>query len=123
MNLKTLLLRQIHPAFVQQDKVTSQAFRPTPKDEQLLSVDNADKIKPIDAWNRFVDNPQCKSIGVLAVSNEECASLELEVIEDAKPYPEHCSISFNGLSNGQINKKAKILRSYAENRDWLHKVD
>ena len=38
MNSKTILLRQIHPIWIQQGRVTSQAFRPTPKDENKLSV-------------------------------------------------------------------------------------
>ena len=43
MTPDTLLLRQIHPGFIQGGRVTSQAFRPTPKDEFLLSVDNGDR--------------------------------------------------------------------------------
>jgi hypothetical protein len=38
MTPETLLLRQIHPSFVQAGRVTSQAFRPTPKDGSLLSI-------------------------------------------------------------------------------------
>lgn len=122
MNNNTLLLRQIHPAFIQQDKVTSQAFRPTPKDEKLLSVDNGDQIQATASWNRFVENPQCQSAGVMAVSFEECRSQELPVEQDGKPYPEHCSINFNDLSNGQVNKKAKKLKAYAEARSWLFRI-
>lgn len=121
MNNNTLLLRQIHPAFIQQDKITSQAFRPTPKDEKLLSVDNGDKVQAAEAWARFVVNPQCQSVGVMAVSYQECSNEDLKVIEDGAPYPEHCSIDFNNLSNGQINRKSKELRFYAEQRDWIYK--
>ena len=121
MNNNTLLLRQIHPAFMQQDKITSQAFRPTPKDEKLLSVDNGDKVSAAEAWARFIENPQCQSAGVMAVSYQECTSEALNVIEDGMPYPEHCSIEFSDLSNGQINKKSKKLKSYAEKRDWIYK--
>jgi hypothetical protein len=38
LNDTTLLHRQINPSWVQQGRVTSQAFRPTPKDESKLSV-------------------------------------------------------------------------------------
>lgn len=121
MNPNTLLLRQIHPAFIQQEKITSQAFRPTPKDEKLLSVDNGDAVTATKAWGRFVQNPQCQSVGVMAVSCAESKSQQLNVIEDGTPYPEHCSIDFNNLTNGQISKKSKKLKSYAEQRDWLFK--
>lgn len=49
----TLMLRQIHPNFIQNGRVTSQAFRPTPKDESRLSVDNGDMITPEACWKRF----------------------------------------------------------------------
>jgi len=38
MTENTLLLRQVHPSFVQDGKITSQVFRPTPKDENKLSM-------------------------------------------------------------------------------------
>lgn len=122
MNPTTELLRQIHPIFVQQGKVTSQAFRPTPKDENMLSVDNGDKVSPDDALKRFINNPECSSVGVMAVTLQECQSQSLPVVEDAIPYPEHCSIDFSAQSKGQIKKKAKLLRGYAEKRDWLFRV-
>lgn len=122
MTPETLLLRQIHPSFIQQGRVTSQAFKPTPKDENKLSVDNGDLIKPSDSWQRFINNPQCKSDGVMAITAQECTNEVLVVIEDANPYPEHCSIDFYGLSNAQISKKAKTLKMHAENRGWQYKA-
>ena len=60
MDPNTLLLRQVHPSFVQAENVsaqvfytlmqglavTSQVFKPTPKDENQLSVYNGDKFTP-----------------------------------------------------------------------------
>ena len=54
MNSQTLLLRQIHPSFIQQGRVTSQAFRPTPKDEMKLSVYDGDQMTPEEAFEHFV---------------------------------------------------------------------
>ncbi|WP_297505020.1 hypothetical protein [Ferrovum sp.] len=115
----TLLLRQIHPGFVQDGRVTSQAFRPTPKDEFHLSVDNGDTISPETAWIRFNDTQSCKSVGVQAVSKAECDMETLRVIADGIPHPEHCSIDFTGFDRKTIEKKAKYLRSQAEKRGWL----
>lgn len=115
----TLLLRQIHSSFVQNGRVTSQAFRPTPKDEFCLSVDNGDRMTPEAAWRRFTANPACKSVGVQAVTHAECEALTLTVIEDGQPYPEHCSIDFSGFDKTTIEKKAKLLRKDAEMRGWL----
>lgn len=122
MNPDTLLLRQVHPSFVQQDRITSQVFRPTPKDENLLSVDNGDMISPVDSWKRFISNPSCQSAGVMAVSFAETEQANLAVIEDGTPYPEHCSIDFSDLSGGEIAKKAKKLKIAAEEKGWLHQA-
>lgn len=119
MTPDTLLLRQIHPSFIQDGRVTSQAFRPTPKDEFLLSVDDGDRINAETSWQRFTATPACKSIGVQAVSVAECAAQELPVIEDGQPHPEHCSVDFTTFDKKAIEKKAKLLRSQAETLGWL----
>lgn len=118
MKPDTLLLRQIHPNFVQQGRVTSQAFRPTPKDENLLSVDDGDRISAAKAFARFTAAPNCRSAGVMAVAQAECAALELPVIGDGKPYPEHCSIDFAGCSPNERDRKAKRLAHGAQERGW-----
>lgn len=118
MRLETLLLRQINPAFVQDGRVTSQAFRPTPKDEHRLSVDNGDRIQPDAAWERFVTNPVCSSVGVMAVSHAECESQSLPVIEDGDPHPEHCSIDFSSFDKRDIECRAKHLSRQAQARGW-----
>ncbi len=122
MTLETPLLRQVNPSFVQEGRVTSQVFRPTPKDQDALSVDNGDMISPQDAWQRFVDLPNCRSVGVLAVCKKECDEQELPVIEDGIPFPEHCSIDFVGFTKSATEKKAKILKILAERRGWLHQA-
>lgn len=90
----TLLLRQIHPTFTQNGRVTSQAFRPTPKDEHQLSVDNGDMVSPENSWKRFSSQPECTSSGVMAISQHECAACDLQVVEDGVSYPEHCYLDF-----------------------------
>ena len=123
MTPDTLLLRQIHPAFVQAGRVTSQAFRPTPKDQSLLSVDNGSRISAAAAWQRFTAAPHCQSAGVQSVSCGECAQQNLPVHEDGTPYPEHCSIDFSGCNNSAAVKKSQKLRVLAEQRGWLFKAD
>jgi hypothetical protein len=122
MTLETPLLRQVNPSFVQEGRVTSQVFRPTQKDQDALSVDNGDMISPQDAWQRFVDQPKCRSAGVLAVCKKECDDQELPVAEDGVPFPEHCSIDFTGFTKSETERKAKILKTLAERRGWLYKA-
>ncbi len=119
MTPATLLLRQIHPSFVQDGRVTSQAFRPTPKDEFLLSVDDGDRVSAESCWQRFTTSAACKSIGMQAVSMAECAAQELPVIEDGAPHPEHCAIDFKAFDKKTVEKKSKLLRAKAETRGWL----
>lgn len=122
MTPDTLLLRQIHPSFVQDGRVTSQAFRPTPKDEFLLSVDDGDRVNAEACWQRFIASPACNSIGVQAVSLAECTTQELPVIEDGAPHPEHCSVDFTAFDKKVIEKKSKLLRAQAETRSWLFRA-
>jgi hypothetical protein len=119
MSPETVLLRQINPSFVQAGRVTSQAFRPTPKDEQCLSVYDGDKIQAHAAWAHFTKNPVCHSVGVLAVSHAECDAEELPVIADGVPFPEHCYVDYSGFDKKAIEKKAKVLSRLAQLRGWL----
>jgi len=122
MESETLLLRQINPNFIQQGRITSIAFRPTTKDEYLLSVEDGSRISARASWERFTKTPNCNSVGVMAVSFAECTQQELPIIEDGEPFPEHCSIDFSNLTRGLVEKKAKFLAKYAVERDWLYKA-
>jgi len=116
---ETLLLRQIHPSFVQNGRPTSQAFRPTPKDEWLLSVEDGSRIQPTASWERFTASADRRSAGVMAITPAECSAEALPVIEDGMPFPEHCSVDFSSLTMNSVEKKAKILTRHAVKRDWL----
>jgi hypothetical protein len=116
----TLLLRQIHPGFVQQGRVTSQVFRPTPKDENRLSVYDGDRIEPQRAWQHYTTVLCLESAGVMAVSNAECGELDLPVAPDPDPFPEHVVIDFSGLGKSAVENAAKKLRVRAETRGWLY---
>lgn len=123
MREQTVLLRQIHPHFFQAGRITSQAFRPTPKDDSYLSVDNGDHVQARAAWERFTAHVLCTSIGVAGVSLAQCQEQNLPVIEDGNPYPEHCSIDFSGLEKKEVERKAKILSRQAQDRGWLFFAD
>ena len=119
MTLDTLLLRQVHPSFIQSGRVTSQVFRPTPKDENQLSVYDGDRMQPLTAWQHFTVTPGCRSAGVMAVTYTECTAEQLPVTADGVPFPEHVSIDFSAFSKNEIEKKAKVLTRQAQARGWL----
>ena len=122
MTVDTLLLRQIHHGFVQNGRVTSQAFRPTPKDEDQLSVDRGDMITPEASWRRFCLQPDCSSAGVMAISNGECSTCGVSVIQDGDPYPEHCYLDFAPFSRKESEKIGKKLAASAHTRGWLYEA-
>jgi hypothetical protein len=122
MNDQTLLLRQVHPSFVQAGRITSQVFRPTPKDENQLSVYDGDQIVAEAAWKHFTNEPTCSSAGVMAVSHSQCVELALAIIADGVPFPEHASIDYSAFAKSDIEKKAKVLKGYAQARGWLYQA-
>lgn len=115
----TMLLRQVHPSFIHAGKVSSQVFRPTPKDEAKLSMYNGDKITPEAAFEHFTKKLGFASNGVLGLEKQECVEQNLAVIDDAFPFEEHCSLDFSGLPKKEVEKIAKVLKLRAEKRGWL----
>lgn len=121
MNSETLLLRQIHPRFVQRDRVTSQAFTPRWTDGNRLSVYDGDQIQPEAAWRHYTAEQSLQSAGV-TVSVAECTALELPVRADPEPFPQHAVVDFGGLGRNAINRAAKRLRDAATRRGWRYRA-
>ncbi|MDY0227447.1 MAG: hypothetical protein RBR38_11550 [Desulfomicrobium apsheronum] len=123
MNNKTILYRQIHPKFIQNGRVTSQAFRPTPKDENKLSVYDGDMIKPYDSFLHYTAELNLSSQGVMGIATVECESCGLTVTPDPEEFQEHVLIDYSSFSNGRTTQISKELRNYAESRDWLFRIE
>ena len=123
MTDNTLLHRQVHPSWVQQGRVTSQVFRPTPKDEKKLSVYDGDKFTAPKAWEHFTSVLTLRSIGVLAVSVAECKSLELTPSPDEKTFSGHALIDFSAHTESKIVGKSKFLKAHAQTRGWLYQAE
>lgn len=122
MTETTLLLRQIHPSFVQAGFATSQAFRPTPKDQSKLSVYDGDQIGAEASWLHYTTQLQLKSIGTMAVMIAECAAENLPAQADPKPFPEHAVIDFSELTDKECRARSKRLQAKALARGWLHQA-
>lgn len=124
MDADNKLFRQVHPSFVQGDSVSSQVFssqtfKPTPKDENRLSVYNEALFTAKESFEHFLEQGYI-SAGVVGVSKKECDAENLPVNEDNIPFEGHCSIDYNGLGAGCIKKKAKKLKNYATKRGWVY---
>lgn len=121
----THLYRQVHPNWYVKQRVSSQAFTATKKDCGKLSVDNGDKINPDQSYHDHTVNRNLKSVGVLAVTGQECMSLDLPVSPD--PVPGHLShtlidLSDATLSNSERKTKERELLAAARKRGWQHTV-
>jgi hypothetical protein len=121
LQVETLLLRQVHPSFVQEGRFSSQAFVPTKKDEGKLSVYHGGLMQPEPAWKHYTTELQKESVGVIAVTVAECDAEQLPSEHDCALFPEHCFIDFRdpGLSKSAIKKKAESLATHARSRGWL----
>jgi hypothetical protein len=121
MNNETLLFRQVNPTWVQQGKITSQVFRPTPKDKKQLSAYDGDQITAENSWMHFTNELCNSSVGVMGLTVGECQQQQLNTIPDAKTYPEHVLIDFTTHdTEKKIKTISKQLRSFADSRGWLY---
>ena len=122
MNDETLLLRQVHPGFVRNERVTSQAFTPRSSDGNRLSVYDGDQIQPEAAWRHYTTQQSLESAGVMAVTLAECEASDLPARSDPDPFPEHAVIDFSLLGRNAISRAAKRLRDAATRRGWCYRA-
>lgn len=119
----TLLLRQIYPSFVQNGFPTSQAFRPTPKDDSVLSVYDGDLISADRAFVHYTSTRILASVGVVAVSVDECSAEGLPSRPDPlNDFPEHAVVDFTGYTDKECYNKSKKLQAKARARGWQHQA-
>lgn len=122
-----LLFRQIHRNFIQNGvvstqafTVTSQAFKPTPKDQNKLSMYDSEKFSAEESYLHYTDLGH-SSFGVLALSENECIEESLFIEYDNYPFDGHTSIDFSNISSkNQVEKVAKKLRNKAISRNWQY---
>ncbi|GMU43727.1 MAG: hypothetical protein IT479_01085 [Xanthomonadales bacterium] len=121
MNDDTLLLRQVHPQFLKDDQLTSQAFFPFPKDNGRLSVYDGDQISAEASYRHYTEALGFQSQGVWAVSGAESAGVGLAHVPDPlTESPAHAVIDFGQRPEKECRKLAKRLRDHAVQRGCLH---
>lgn len=123
MTPETLLLRQVHPNWIREGRITSQVFRPTPKDKKQLSMYDGNQVTAREAHAHYTQQLELSSVGVMAVTVAECQQQELPVVPDPVPFPAHVVIDFHAFSNAEIKTKAKHLTRAARLRGWQYHAD
>lgn len=123
---KELLFRQVHPAFMRDGRPSSQAFKPTRKDQGKLSVSRSSMTTPEDAFAHHTVRLGFPSAGTWAVSVEECSQQDLLVYPDPIlsppeeiPDPSHAFVEFSGFSGSQVDVKGVRLARAAHERGCL----
>jgi len=116
------LYRQLSPAWRHGDRVTSQLFKPTKKDEGQLSTDRSSKTTAEGAYEAHVAL-DLVSIGVYGVTvGEVNIRASLDAFDDPRPpeKPNHAYIAMEHLSRGEVDAAAGLLRDLAVDRGVLH---
>lgn len=119
-----LLHRQVHPSFLQKGRVSSQAFRPTPKDEGMLSVSRGSLSSAEEAYLLYTGDKGLESVGVWSVTVGECAAVALHAFHDPVtepvPDPAHSFVDFRDATTSGTEKCSKRLAAFARARGCQH---
>lgn len=122
-----LLFRQVHPSFMRDGRPSSQAFRPTPKDEGKLSVARGSLTTAAAAYELHTVGLELRSAGTWAITVGECRGQSLAVVADpiASPParvadPAHALVDFAPHSKNQAEAKGARLARQAVERGRLH---
>ncbi len=120
--MRDLLFRQVHPGWLDGEQPSSQAFRPMPKDNGLLSIYLGSLTTPELSYKHYTEKLKFESAGVWAVSIAEVEAERLPHRPNPQPdFPAHGEIDFSGVvSNSQKEKIGKRLKNKAVIRGKLH---
>jgi hypothetical protein len=115
----TLFFRQIHPTFLQNGNVSSEAFRPTEEHAWKLSLYDGSLITADSSWNHYTKVQKKQSAAVMALDSVDCSSVNLPVIPSPEFFPEHCHLDFAGSGTKVQKKMARKLRDKARLRGFV----
>jgi hypothetical protein len=116
-----LLHRQVNPSWIQNGRMTSQAFSPTPKDSSLLSVYDGSMISADASFHHFTAIQKLSSAGTVSVDITEVINVGLSWRLDPAPFLEHAVIDFSLIETAaKIKAKAQTLAELARTRGWTY---
>ncbi len=116
-NEQHLLHRQVNPSWVQEGRVSSQAFNPTPKDSDLLSVYDGALMTPEASFHHYTTTMGFKAVGTVSVSEDEVGGVGLSWRPDPEPFPAHAVIDYTALGSAS---KVKDLRTALNGERCVH---
>lgn len=120
-----LLYRQVHPNWLTDGQPSSQAFKPTAKDDGKLSTARSTLTTPEGAYLHHTDALKLRSAGTWAVTVGEVEAEPVPLaaygdpVDEPIPDPAHAYIEYAN-DRKAIETKAKLLRAKARERGRLH---
>lgn len=116
-----LLHRQVHPTFVCEGRLSSQAFKPSSKDAGQLSVSRGSLAAAKLAYERYIAR-QRLSCGVWSVTVDECIQAGVSTYDDPLTDDDaHALIDFASLpSKTQWARVSDKLAAFARTRGCQH---
>jgi hypothetical protein len=119
------LWRQVHPDWMQAGRPTSQAFKPTPKDQGLMSVSQSSLVSAEDAFQFHISTLDLESAGVWAITVSDASSVGYAVFDDSQnPVPNtppgHALVDTSHESRSRQKSLARALASAANDRGRIH---
>jgi hypothetical protein len=126
-NIDELLYRQVHPNWVRDGRVTSQAFRPTKKDTDRLSVSCSSRTNAEGAYALHTGAKGLQSVGTWGVTVGEYQDHQLRSYYDPitsppEPVPDdaHCYVDYSTLpSKSAIEAVGALVARIATARGCL----
>lgn len=115
------LYRQVPPQWIVDGKPSSQAFKPTKKDEGMLSIALGSKTTDEGAFLHHTQVLKLASGGTWAVTVGDVAAMELSSFEQPlENSPAHGFIDFRDLGRRAMESKAKLLLAKARERGCVY---
>lgn len=121
-----IMFREVHPAWVRDGRITSQAFKPTATDEDKVSVYRSSLITAEGAFLYHTEVCKMSSTGTWGVTVAECTGEDVPVLPDPVESPPervqaaHCVLDFTTVgSRKQVEGKASKLSRAATARGCL----
>lgn len=114
-------LRQIHPNWMHDEKPASNAFLPSPKDQDKLSGYDGEKVTPEASHYHYTHTIGLKSSAVFGLAPRECSHTGRSIVPSPQPEnPHHVHLDFAELhSKGAKKRVATQLRDFAVQRGVL----
>ena len=123
-----LVYRQVHSDHIKEShRASSRAFNPLASggDEgrhlRILSVYDGSQVSAEDAYRHYTEELGLSSVGVLALSVQECVEMGIVVDPDGRGFPAHVSLRFPRLSRRATTSLARKLADLAMARGWQYR--